>query len=213
MSGVGIDESRLTVLLDVRQPQAYLALHPTAALAAECGVAVDWLPVVTEPLKAPSEPRDDDDRGVRHRRYRAQAIAREIETYARVQGLVVEDYYRNTDPSTLNLAWLWLREHDVDCLLPFLAAAFRAHWACVLDVSREDAVVSLLEGCGAAAPEFQSWRLAEGTERADSLAEDLRERGLARAPTYLLHGEVFVGRQHLPMLRWILEGRAGRGPI
>ena len=26
-------------------------------------------------------------------------------------------------------------------------------------------------------------------------------------------GEYFVGRQHLPMIRWILEGRQGAGPI
>ena len=39
------------------------------------------------------------------------------------------------------------------------------------------------------------------------------ERGLARAPTTLIDAEVFVGRQHLPMIRWILAGQDGPPPI
>jgi len=213
MSVAELEKRRLSVLLDIRQPQAYLALHPAAALAEECGIEVNWLPLVVPPLLAPSEPRSDDDRGVKHRRHRARAIAREIATYAAVQGLVIRDYYRDADPAELDLAWLWVREAYPERLFPFLAEAFRAYWARELEISSVDAVASLVDRCGAGEREFQSWRAGVGPRKAAALAEELQGIGVARAPCYLVEDEVFVGRQHLAMIRWILAGRQGPGPI
>jgi 2-hydroxychromene-2-carboxylate isomerase len=211
--GSGIDSAPLSVLLDIRYPHAYLALHPAAALARELAVEINWLPVQIPPLKAPSLPDPADDRGIRHRRYRAQAIAREIETYAGVQGLVLRDYYRDPDPSTLNLAWLWLRDRRPDRLLPFLTEAFRRYWTLELDPASQEAVASLVDSLDADGAGFQSWCAADGEAAAAGLAAELRERGLFGAPCYLVEEEVFIGRQHLPMIRWILQGRSGPVPI
>ena len=213
MSVAELEKSRLCVLLDIRQPQAYLALHPAAALAEECGIEVDWLPLVVSPLLAPSEPGSDDDRRVRHRRSRAQAIAREIATYAAVQGLVIREYYRDSDPVEFNLAWLWIRESYPELLFSFLAEAFRAYWALELEISSIEAVASVVDRCGAGEREFQSWRADVGPRQAVALAEELQGIGVTRAPCYLVEDEVFVGRQHLAMIRWILAGRQGPGPI
>ena len=213
MSVAALETSRLSVLLDIRQPQAYLALHPAAALAEECGVEINWLPLVVPPLLAPSEPHPDDDRGVLHRRSRAQALAREIATYAAVQGLVIRETYRDADPAELNLAWLWVREHRPARLFDFLAEAFRAYWALELDLCSVGAVAATLARCGAREGEFRSWRADVGPSKAAALAEELRAVGLTRSPCYLVEDEVFVGRQHLAMIRWILAGRQGPGPI
>jgi hypothetical protein len=48
---------------------------------------------------------------------------------------------------------------------------------------------------------------------AAELAALLRDRGVSGVPCYLVEDEVFLGRQHLPMIRWILGGRRGPGPI
>jgi 2-hydroxychromene-2-carboxylate isomerase len=208
-----IDTATLSVLLDVRHPHAYLALHPAAALASELGIGINWLPLVVPPLVAPSTPGPDDDRGTRHRRYRAQAIARGIETYAAVQGLVLRDYYRDPDPAALNRGWLWIRHRQADRLEPFLAEAFRAYWALELDPSSETAVAAVIDRLGCDAAEFAAWCEDEGTAVAAALAEELRGRGFLGVPGYVIEGEFFHGRQHLPMIRWMLEGRRGPGPI
>ncbi|MFP6605264.1 MAG: hypothetical protein VCC19_01690, partial [Myxococcota bacterium] len=101
--GAGIEKARVTVLLDVRHPHAYLALHPALAFAESLALDVDWVPLTTSTLKPPSVAAAGDDRGIRHRRYRAQAIAREIETYAQAQGLVVREFYRSGDADAANL--------------------------------------------------------------------------------------------------------------
>lgn len=206
-------DGRVTVLLDVRQPQAYLALAPAARLAVEDGIDVDFLPVVVAPLNAPSTPGPDDDRPVIHRRARSRALAREIETYAAAQGLVLREYYRAPNPSALNLAWLWVRERQPGTLPDFLTEAFRAYWALELDVSSSQDVAVLCERCGLDVGALEAWRAGPGAGRAEALAEELREKAPGRAPAYLVGDEVFVGRQHLPMIRWILGGRSGRGPI
>ena len=209
----GLDDAPLSVLLDVRHPQSYLALGPTAELGRALDIEINWLPTVVPPLNPPSLPCDEDDRGVRHRRSRAQAIAREIETYAAAQGLVIRDYYREPDPTALNLAWLWLRSSRPDRLGPFLSEVFRAYWAAQLDPSDSIGVARRLDAQRLDGAACLAWCRDEGPRAGAALAGELRERGLTGATCYVVGDEVFLGRQHLPMIRWLLDGREEPGPI
>lgn len=214
MSSVsGIDAARLSVLLDLRHPACYLALGPALALTRELGLEINWLPLSVPPLRPPSRPAPDDDRGVRHRRHRARAIAREIEIYGRAQGLVLRELYRDADPSAFVLGWLWLREQRVDVLPDFLVEAFRAYWSLELEPSSRPAIAASIESIGGDRAGFEAWCRDDGPAVAARLATELRERGLSGVPGYLVDGEFFLGRQHLPMIRWILGGRQGPGPI
>jgi len=209
----GIDAAKLSVLLDLRHPFSYLAFRPTVALAESLGIRVNWLPLEAPPLKAPSAPGPDDDRGIRHRRARALAIAREIETYAAAQGLVVRDAYREGPADAANLAWLWLRDRQPDRLEAFLAELLRSYWASELDPAKVAPVAGVLAAVGAEATGFAAWASGPGPAAAEAVAAELRERGLFGVPAFLVEDQVFYGRQHLPMIRWILEGRRGPGPI
>jgi 2-hydroxychromene-2-carboxylate isomerase len=208
-----IDASTLTVLLDLRNPQSYLALSPAIALGRERGLDINWLPLTVPPLKAPSTPGPADDRGIRHRRHRAHAIAREIETYGRARGLVLRELYRDADAGALHLGWLWLRDRSTPRLEAFLAEAFRAYWSLELDPSRVSETSALVASIGDDARAFEAWSASDGPGLAKSVADALDARGLCSVPGYLVDGEFFLGRQHLPMIRWILDGRHGPGPI
>jgi 2-hydroxychromene-2-carboxylate isomerase len=208
---IGLGASPLTVLLDLRHPLAALALHPTLALFPADDV--DWLPLVVPTLNPPSLPTDAFDRGVRHRRFRAEAIAREIETYSAAQGLVLRDWYRSAPADAANLGWLWIRSRHRDRLTPFLVQLFRAYWEFALDASDAGEVAALIEDVGADGSAFRTWSNDEGPRAAASVAGALRERGLFQVPAYLVGEDIFYGRQHLPMIRWILAGRVGPGPI
>lgn len=209
----GIDAAALSVLLDLRHPLAYLALHPTLAFAESLAVAVNWLPLEVPTLGPPSSPREGDDRGIRHRRHRARALAREIETYAAAQGLVLRDFYRHGSARIANLGWLWLREHRPDALQRYLVDVFRAYWSVAFDPADPAQVASMVTGAGGDAAAFLAWAEGEGPRVASALADELRERGLFQVPAFVVGDEVFYGRQHLPMIRWILEGRSGPVPI
>lgn len=205
----------LTVALGIVHPACYLALEPTAALAEELGLDVDWLPIDAPPLRAPTEPAPGDDRGILHRRYRAQAIAREMDVYARARRLVVREIYRTPDTTALRLAWLWLRETRPALVPAFLGESFRAYWNLELDPGDDRAVEVLLTAVDPCFDRsaFGAWRRGEGPEQDARVAAEARAQGLAAAPSYRIDGELFVGRQHLETIRWIAGGRRGRGPI
>ncbi len=213
-------EARLTVLLDVRHPLAALALLPTLDWVAASKLDpirdVDWLPLSVPALKPPSPPGppgSKNDRGVRHRRYRAQAIAREIESYGRAQGFLLHEPYRDGDAGAANRAWLWLRERQRHRLGDYLRALFRGYWSLELDPADEEQVAALVSETGADGQGFRDWSAADAERAAARVADGLRDRGLFQVPGYLVEDEVFYGRQHLPMIRWILEGREGPVPI
>lgn len=206
-------EATLACVLDLRHPASYLALGPTLALGAELGVEVDWLPLAAPPLRSPTVPRPDDDRGRLHRRHRARFLAREIDVYARVQGLVVREIYRRPDSMAFHLGWLWLRAHHHEHLEPFLQEGFRAYWACELDPSSPAAVAEQIRRVGGDPGELEAWAREEGPAALGRIVEALRSGGVFTVPAYRVLGEVFLGRQHLPMIRWMLDGRKGPGPI
>ncbi len=47
----------------------------------------------------------------------------------------------------------------------------------------------------------------------NALQESLSLAGVLDTPAYLVDGDIFLGRAHLPMVRWILTGRTGASPI
>jgi 2-hydroxychromene-2-carboxylate isomerase len=212
-SCAGLDTARLSILLDLRNPGSYLALSPALAFANELRLQINWLPITVPPLRRPSVPKPDDDRGTLHRCHRARAIAREIEIYGRAQGLVLRELYRDPDASAFNLGWLWLRERSVERLPAFLLEGFRAYWSLDLDPSSVGVIVALLDSVGAESARFEGWCAEDGPRTAARVADEIRERGVFGAPGYFVEGEFFQGRQHLPMIRWILGGRRGPGPI
>jgi 2-hydroxychromene-2-carboxylate isomerase len=213
LTGAALASSTLSVALDLRHPLAYLALGPTRAFARRRGLEPNWLPLTVPTLNPPSPPEAGDDRGARHRRYRAQAIAREIAVYAEAQGLVLHDPYRQADAGAANGAWLWVRDRRPEALGSFLETLFRAYWAAGLDPSDPDAVAALVDATGADAAGFRAWYPREGEDALASLAAELGGYGLFQVPAFVVQDEVFYGRQHLPMIEWILDGRAGPVPI
>jgi 2-hydroxychromene-2-carboxylate isomerase len=223
----GNANASLTVILDIRYPQAYLALGPAMDFARRRRLSIDWLPLSVSALKAPEalgideREREEEARSVRHRRFRALQIAREIKVYAEAQGLWLRDFYRAGDSSAFNLGWLWMRQHHGERLEDYLREAFRAYWAAEFDPAIEAEVSTLVDslagngngngnGNGEA---FRSWSQREGSVVLEKLAEDLKAQGVFGVPSYLVEDEIFLGRQHLPMIDWVLDGRTGRIPI
>jgi 2-hydroxychromene-2-carboxylate isomerase len=207
----------LRVLLDLRHPLAYLALQPTMefvdSFVRDTALETDWLPLSVPPLNPPSVPTDGDDRGVRHRRYRAQAIAREFETYAGAQGIVLREPYRSDDVDAANLGWLWLHERHPERLRAYLAELFRGYWSLELDASSPQRIAGLIDAVDSQGADFLDWSQHEGPIAAAALATELSEQGIFQVPAFVVEDEIFYGRQHLPMIRWILTGRSGPIPI
>ena len=80
----------LAVVLDIKDAQSYLAKDPTYALVDDLGIKIDWLPFVPRPLRRHTAV--GEDRGSRHRRFRAAYLKRSIARYASIRGRDLGQY-------------------------------------------------------------------------------------------------------------------------
>lgn len=207
----------LSVCVDVKHPQAYLALAPVRALAEELGIDVDWLPFPSQALKPPpaliSPQAPADDRGTRHRRLRAEYWRSEIARYAEVQGIVIDDPFRQGESTAASLAHLWLRSRAPEAVPGFLERTFADYWRGDLDAGNVDAVADRLQAFDADRDAFLAFARDSGEAELTDLRSRLVSAGVFTVPSLIVENEVFVGRAHLPMVRWVLGGRLGPPPI
>ena len=204
MSEPYVPTKRLAVVLDIKDPHSYLAKDPTYALADDLGVDVDWLPFVSRALRRHDS--GGDDRGSRHRRLRAAYIERSIARYAAVRGLVIRDIYRAPESGLAGMGMLVAKAHSEEAMRNYLDRAFRLYWEDGLDIEQANAIAGLLSAAGVA--DFNP-----DAARFNALRESLALAGVLDTPAYLIDGEVFLGRAHLPMIRWLLTDREGPSPI
>lgn len=195
----------IEIAFDFTSVASLLAYRPTQALAEELGVEVAWLPFPT-PARPVPESRAEESIGERHARIRAEYVAQDAARYARVQGIALARDAAGVDGTVASAGCLWANRHGVggryvaDVLYPF--------WANALDIEDGERIRALLDELGA--PGFDPPALAEDLrEQAAALAA----RGVFSAPTYLVAEQLFIGRAHLPMIRWLLGGQEGPGPL
>ena len=59
---------------------------------------------------------------------------------------------------------------------------------------------------------FDGYLEGDGREYHDRLQDEILEQGYYGVPTYVIDGEAYFGRQHLPRVRWHLQGQVGALP-
>ncbi len=208
----------LTVVIDFAQPESYLAVAPTRELARDLGLRIDWRPTTVPAPRAPDAPRAGDDRGTRHRRFRAQNRELDLAHYAGSQGLTLGNVYRTSDSRVAGLGLLWLQRHAPAAVPEYLDSVFAGHWRETLDETLEPSISNsnvaairrVLASVTSGGGDFDLESLRPEYDR---LQDELRAAGVVGAPGYLHDGEFFLGRQHLPMIRWRLLGKSGPPPI
>lgn len=208
-----LDAAPLTVCVDFKNPHAWLAVPPTHALEEALGIDADWLPRLVAPLERPPPAGPDDDRGTRHRRLRAEYHARDIERYAAVHGLTIRGLERRPDATLASIGLLFARQAGAAARRRYVEHVFAGHWSQTLDLEDPAALRGALEASGCDPTGFEAYAEDAGRRELDALQATLAERGVIGVPAYLLEGEVFIGRAHLPMVRWILSGREDPPPI
>jgi 2-hydroxychromene-2-carboxylate isomerase len=73
-------------------------------------------------------------------------------------------------------------------------------------------VAQVLVEAGAEVAGFGDYLAGPGRQLHDRLQADVFAAGIFGVPSYVVAGEVFFGREHLPMVRWLLTGRSGAAP-
>jgi 2-hydroxychromene-2-carboxylate isomerase len=195
----------LAVAIDFKSPSAYLAIEPTCALAQELGIAIEWQPFLVSPRKDHSLDSGTDSRGARHRRLRADYGERDVMRYAAGRGLEMRGLHRQTDSSLAAIGLLWMRRGPAALIPTYVKRVFESYWREELNLEDEHALHGLLAEIGAPITGFSAFVQGEGRAELERLQSELTRAGLFEVPTYLLDGDMYVGRQHLPLLHALLS--------
>jgi 2-hydroxychromene-2-carboxylate isomerase len=199
----------IRVAIDFKSPTSYLAIAPTHALETRLGLTFDWLPVTVPALVRPKPAAAREDRGARHRRIRAAYVANDLRRYAAARGLELGDVHREPDTTTASLGLLWLRRQAPARASDYVDRVFDRVW-------RENAVADvgfIEETLAEGADGFRAYAAGDGPRELETVHAELADAGVWNTPAYLVAGDLFIGRQHLPMVEWLAGGRAGAPPI
>lgn len=202
---------------DFKSPYAYLAKDPTWRLQAEFGIAVDFRPLTlnipsylgTAKVDAAGAVVENNRtprqwQGVRYAYYDAKR-------YARRRGLTLYGPKKIWDSSVAAIGLLWTRQHRI-VLKRYMDLVYERFWKRELDIEDAQRIADVIGEAGGDGAGFLRWQADEGRQQHDALQAALHPAGLFGVPSYVVDGEVFFGREHLPAVRWLLGGRRGPPP-
>ena len=212
-----LSDSPVIVYVDIKSPYAFIALKPTFELEAQCGVAFDWRPLTLDIPSYLGSARKKRGKVVESNRSPAQWNAvkyayRDTRRYAERQGYMLKGTEKIWDSSIANIGILWVVEKNRARLQDYFAAVYPPFWRRELDIEDVDVVVRCLQQAGIDAEGFVEFQAGRGRESHDSLQESLHDKGIYGVPTYVFGDKVLFGREHLPLVRWHLQGAQGSPP-
>jgi 2-hydroxychromene-2-carboxylate isomerase len=190
----------LIVAIDFASARSYLAIKPTCALADRLAIEIDWEPMVSE-AKPPKPASRSDDRGLRHRAIRAEYVARDLARSLADRGIVGRDLNRPVDSTAAALALLWLNREAKPLARRFVETVFERFWHDEFKLEDEAALRRALEEIGAPLDGYETFIKDKGRESLAEVRGRLENSGVLDVPSYLVGDEVFLGREHLPLVQ------------
>ena len=209
--------NKLKAYIDIKSPYAYIAKDPTYQLEADFGIEVDWYPLTLNiGSYLGTAKKDKTGKVVESNRSPRQWLAvkyayKDTRRYAELRGLTLKGTQKIWDTSVPHIAMLWAKAQGHDILKGYLDITYERFWRRELDVEDPAVVAAVLREAGADMTGFDDYLQGPGRKAHDQLQEEILDLGCYGVPTYVIDGEVYFGREHLPRVRWHLRGGVGTG--
>jgi 2-hydroxychromene-2-carboxylate isomerase len=200
----------LTVYTDYKSPYAYLAKDLVYELAREAPVRVDWLPYDLDLADFMGSARVDDagrvieERRTPHQWRRVRYSYLDCRRQARKRGLVIRGTQKIWNSKLALIGMLWAKRHGEDPLRRYHDIVFERFWKRELDIEDPAVVAAVLAEAGADATGFAAHAAGAGREELDRVCREAEAKGVFGVPSFILDGELFWGREHLPDIRDML---------
>lgn len=209
-----LSNSGLTLCIDFNNLSTYICLFEIRKLVDDFDLQVHCLPLIKSAAILP--PGEGEDPLARYKARRVAArekyALRELQRNCSVLEITTDQGSREFDTSCVAGGLLWLEEtgasaaHYWRYIQTVFTSAFRENQA----VESASEVSALLDLSGLDSLGFSDFLMSDKPAR---LQEMLLESGVFESPTLIYEGERYLGRQHHPLLRWILGGRKGSPPV
>ena len=208
----------LEVYIDFKSPYAFVAKDPTWSLEAQFGIEIDWYPLTLNIGSfAGSARKSASGKTVENNRSPRQWAGvkysyMDARRYAKLQGQTLLGTQKIWDSSLAAIGLLWAKRGARPALRRYIDIVYPRFWRRELDIEDPSVIEACLVEAGAETAGFSTFLQGAGRALHDELQEQILDRGYFGVPTYVVDGEAYFGREHLPRVRWHLGGRAGPCP-
>jgi 2-hydroxychromene-2-carboxylate isomerase len=204
----------VTVYTDYKSPYAYLANDPAYQLERDAGVRLHWRPYILDipsylgSAKVDAAGNVIEDARNAHQWRRVRYSYMDCRRQASKRGLTIRGTQKIWDSTLAAAGMLWAQRAGDPVFRRYHDAVFERFWRRALDIENLEAIVAVLSNAGASASGFE--READALrEEVGAISRAAEAQGVFGVPTFVVAGEVFWGREHLPDIRDILvAGRA-----
>jgi 2-hydroxychromene-2-carboxylate isomerase len=211
-------DSPLIVYIDFKSPYAYLAKDPTYAIEDQFGIAIDWRPLTLDiPSYLGSAKLGADGRVAESNRTPQQWSGvkyayKDVRRYASLRGITTRGTVKIWDSSLAGIGMEWAKQQGRAILRGYLDRTYDRFWKRELDIEDPRVVEAVLVESGADVRGFEAYHTGAGRTRHEDVQWRIFNAGVFGVPSYVIDGELFFGREHLPRVRWLLNGKRGPAP-
>jgi 2-hydroxychromene-2-carboxylate isomerase len=200
----------ITVYSDYKSPYAYLAKDLAYELERETGAKLQWRPYTLDiPAYLGSARLDAGGKVVEesrnaHQWRRVKYGYMDCRREANRRGLTVRGPRKIFDSSLANTGMLYAQRHGV--FRAYHDRVFERFWKRELDIESAEALAAVLAECGAPTKDFAAFLAGEGRRELERIQQEAESAGVFGVPSYLLDGDLYWGREHLPRIRELVTG-------
>ncbi|HYP37706.1 MAG TPA: DsbA family protein [Stellaceae bacterium] len=200
----------VTAYIDYKSPYAYLAKDLAYELERDFAVRVDWLPYVLDiPSFLGSARVDDSGRVIEeernaHQWRRVRYSYMDCRRQARKRGLVIRGPQKIWDSALAACGMLYAKRQGDAVLRRYNHIIFQRFWKRELDIEDPDVIGAVLAESGANTTGFSAYSAGEGRGELDRICRAAEAIGVFGVPSFVVDGELFWGREHLPDIRAML---------
>lgn len=209
----------ITVYSDYKSPYAFLAKDLIYGLEDEFQVRVEWLPYTLDIPSYLGSARVDERGEVieaarnAHQWRRVRYSYMDCRRQARKRGLTILGPRKIWDSSLAAIGMLWAkRQNSAAVFRAYHDRVFERFWRRELDIEDRAVIATVLAEAGADTTGFGDYLAGEGRHEHDAIRDAAEAAGVFGVPSFLIDGELFWGREHLPELREMLAPRTSSGP-
>ena len=197
------------VYTDYKSPYAYLAKAETYQLEDDGLARVEWRPYILDiPKYLGSAKVDDQGRVLEedrngHQWRRVRYSYMDCRRQARKQNLVIRGTRKIWDSTIAAAGLLYAQQESRDVFRRYNDIVFDRFWRHDLDIEAPDAIAHVLREAGCRRSDFPEW-LPEGLKDVTRVSREAENIGVFGVPSFIVDGELFWGREHLPDIRAML---------
>jgi len=203
----------VTVYIDYKSPYAYLAKDPAYKLERDFGIRLDWLPYDLDLADFMGSARVDaggrvlEEQRSAHQWRRVRYSYMDCRRQARKRGLVIRGTQKIWDSKVALYGMLFAKRHGDAVLRRYHDIVFERFWKRELDIEDPAVIAEMLAEAASDTAGFPDYLSKEGRDELDSICKAAEAIGVFGVPTFVLDGELFWGREHLPDIREMLGAR------